>query len=189
MIYEVEIKIELTKDEKEKLERVLKERSFDFRGQTPQRDYYVEAERSPYYEQGGAYNLKRYRNEDGKIVCTTKVWEMVEGDVVRQEEEYEVSEEKLEEEIHKHPDLIKIEKTRDWYWGEFRGEKISLTIDAVDFDHSPNTRYFFEAEIGVSDKGKIKESKKLIEDFVKELLEKEKLIEAPGMFTVAFEKR
>jgi adenylate cyclase class IV len=189
MMYEVELKVELTKEEKQKLEKAFKERGFEFRKQTPQKDYYVEAKKSPYYDQGGKYNLRRYRDEDGELIYTAKIWEMVDEHLARQEEEYEVSREKFDEEIQKYPEAIKIEKARDWYWGKYKGQKISLTIDTVDFDHSPETRYFFEAEIDVDDKDKTKETKDLIRDFIKEVLVKEEVVEAPGMFSMAFEKK
>lgn len=189
MVYEVETKVELTQEEKDKIIDSFKERGFEFRKTTPQRDFYIEAERSPYYEQGGNYNLKRYRDEGGVCIYTAKTWEMADGHLARQEEEYEVTQDTFNEEVAKFPDAIKIEKNRDWFWGEFRGEKISITIDTVKFDHSPNTRYFMEAEIGVDDKAKTKETKDVINDFLQDILGKDDVIEAPGMFKMAFEKK
>lgn len=187
-MYEVELKVELTKDEKKSLVKTFEERGFEFRKTTPQKDYYIEAKKSPYYEQGGSYDLKRYRDEDNKLIYTAKTWEMVNGNLARQEEEFEVSRDKFDEEIQKYQEAIKIEKVRDWYLGEYRGEKISLTVDTVDFDHSPETRYFMEAEIDVDDKNKTKSTKDLINDFLKDILGKDEVIEAPGMFKMAFEK-
>jgi adenylate cyclase class IV len=146
-MYEVELKAELTKEEKKKLEQAFKERGFEFRKQTPQKDYYVEAKKSPYYDQGGKYDLRRYRDEDEELIYTAKIWEMIDGHLARQEEEYEVSREKFDEEIKKYPEAIKIEKVRDWYWVEYKGQKISLTMDTVDFDHSPETRWLGDWEL------------------------------------------
>lgn len=45
-----------------------------------------------------------------------------------------------------------------------------------------------EAEIDVDDKNKTKSTKDLINDFLKDILGKDEVIEAPGMFKMAFEK-
>ncbi|MDA8611372.1 hypothetical protein N9L18_00715 [Candidatus Pacebacteria bacterium] len=189
MTYEVETKVELTKDEKARLIDSFKEKGFEFRKVTPQRDFYVEAKESPLYEECGRYDLKRYRDEDGELIYTAKIWELVDGHIARQEEEYSVSKEKFDSEIEKYPDAVKIEKTREWFWGEFLNQKISITIDSVKFDHSPEERYFIEAEIDVSDKNETKSTKDLINNFLKEILNKEEIEEAPGMFAMAFDKR
>ena len=189
-MYEVELKIELTPKEKEKLEQAFKDNNFEFIKQTPQKDYYIEAKKSKYYNlQEATYDVKRYRNENGEFLYTAKVWEIKDGHLARQQKEYKVTKEKFEEEIKKYSEAIKIEKIRDWYLGEYEGQSISLTIDTVDFDHSKNTRYFFEAEVGVEDKNKVKETKENIKEFIQQLLDKEEIIEAPGMFTMAFEKK
>ena len=190
MMYEVEIKVELTKEEKDNLIKSFKEKGFEFRKTTPQRDFYIKAEKSQYYDQGGEYDVKRCRDEDGELIYTAKIWEMVDGQVARQEEEYELSKEEFDAKLEEFKDTtLKIEKIREWFWGEYKDQKISITIDSVKFDHSPEERYFIEAEIDVFDKNEAKPTKTLIEDFLKEILDKDRVIEAPGMFGMAFEKK
>lgn len=181
--------MELTKEEKENLFSLFKEKGFEFRKTTPQKDFYVEAKMSPHRGEGGVHDLKRYRQEGDTFLYTEKIWEMVDGHLARQEEEYEVSKEMFEQELKKFPNAVKVEKTRDWFWGESEGEKISITIDSVKFNHSRDKRYFIEAEIDVEDKNKTKEIKELINRFLKEILGKNEIIESPGMFTMTVKKK
>lgn len=184
-MYEIELKVELTLVEKKELIIELKEKGFSFNGITPQNDYYIEAHSSPF----GGYNLKRYRNENGKYIFTEKIWEEIDGKPARQENEHEVAKAEFESAIKAHPDSVKIIKDREWFKGLYKNQEISVTIDTVKFDHSSNTRYFVEAEIDVADKSNVQATKNLIEDFLKEVLHKDKLIDSPGMFMMAFEKR
>lgn len=185
-MYEVEYKVELTKEEKDKLVEVLNERKFPFLKQTHQNDFYVHAVKSPY----GCYDLKRYRDEDGAYIYTEKMWELVEGEPFRREDEHEVSKEVFETEIAKYPDAIKIKKDREWFSAVYEDTTISVTIDSVKFDHSENIRYFLEAELISGDKAKVKELKELIIRFLKDVLGKQEIPESPyGMFSLAFEKK
>lgn len=185
-MYEVELKIELTAEEKIKLVEEFAQRGFGFEGVTPQRDYYVEAKDS---EHGVGYDVVRYRQEGDVFIYTQKIWEMVDDFPVRRENEHEISKEEFETEIAKLPDAIKIVKDREWYEGTYKDNAISLTIDNVKFDHSPSMRYFIEAEISVADKNMVKETKDLIREFVTELLDMpEGIIESPGMFSMALKK-
>lgn len=184
-MYEVEIKVELTAQEKEKLILLFKERNFKSKGITPQRDFYVEAVESPF----GGFNIKRYRDEVGRFFYTEKVWEEIDGKPIRKENEHEITADEFDAQILKFPNSLKIKKDREWSAGSYQGREISITIDSVKFDHSENIRYFIEAEIGVTDKKKVIETKEFIRQFLKEILGKVEIIEAPGMFTMAFKKK
>ncbi len=184
-MYEVELKVELTSQERSALLERFSERGFESKGVTPQNDFYIEAVPSQYK----GYDLKRYRHEADKYIYTEKTWEVVEGRPIRKEEEYEVSKEHFETEIAKYPDAIAIKKDRAWFAGSYEDRDISITIDTVKFDHSPNTRYFIEAEIGVEDKEKVIETQDLIREFLEDALQKEEIVEAPGMFVMAFTKQ
>ncbi len=183
-MYEVELKVELTDREKIDLIKSFKDQGFGSKGSTPQNDYYIEAKESPF----GGQDLKRYRNENGKLIYTEKIWEM-EGDVkARRENEYEVSKEIFEKAIAEFPNAIKIIKDREWFDASYEGVKISVTIDSVKFDHSPSIRYFVEAEIDVKDKIEVPKTKEFIVKFLKKILNKTEMMEAPGMFTMAVKK-
>lgn len=184
-MYEVEFKVELTLEEKEQLIGELKKSGFTFMGVTPQNDYYIEAKKSDF----GGYDLKRYRNEAGKYIYTEKLWELVDDKPIRRENENEVSKEIFESTIARYPNSTKVIKDREWFKGSYQSKEISVTIDTVKFDHSPKTRYFVEAEIDVADKYEVEATKVVIQDFLKEILHKEMLIDSPGMFMMAFEKR
>jgi adenylate cyclase class IV len=182
-MYEVEIKVELTAEEKDKLISLFKERGFLFKGVTPQSDFWPEAKESEY----GGYDIKRYRKEADKYFYTEKMWELFEGDKpVRRENEHEVTKEEYESKLIEYPSALSIKKDREWFKGSFSGTDISITIDSVKFDHSPNIRYFLEAEIGVKNKEYVAETKELIRNFLKEILNRSELFESPGMFGMAF---
>lgn len=183
-MYEVETKIELTIEEKQQLLWDFKGRGFLSEGITPQNDFYVEAKKSPH----GGYDLKRYREESGKFIYTEKIWEIVDGQPVRRENEHGVSEKEFRSTIAQFPDALKIIKDREWYACKFRNVDISVTIDSIKFDHSKSMRYFIEAEIDVQDKKDVTKAKNLIKDFLKDILKRSEIVEAPGMFTMAFEK-
>jgi adenylate cyclase class IV len=152
---------------------------------TPQNDYYIEAKESPY----GGYNIKRYRDEGAKFIYTEKVWEKIKGQPARREEEHEVSMEEFASRVAEFPNAVKIKKDREWFAGNYKDKDISITIDSVKFDHSPEVRHFIETEIDIADKNNVAETKALIGQFLKELLGKSEIVEAPGMFSMAFNKK
>jgi hypothetical protein len=184
-MYEVEFKAELTAIEREKLITLFKKKGFVFTGVSQQNDFYVHAVKSPY----SGYDLIRYRDEDGTYIFTEKIWELVEGMPARRENEHEVTKDIFETEIAKAKQLVTIMKKREWFEGRYKDTEISITIDSVKFGHSAHLRYFIEAEVDTEDKGKVKELKALEKLFLEEMLSKKEVIEAPGMFTMAFEKR
>jgi adenylate cyclase class IV len=183
-MYEVELKVELTNEEREKLINSFKERNFSFKGVTPQNDFYIEAKESQY----GGYDFKRYRNENGKFIYTEKIWETTDGQNARKETENEVSKQEFESILLQFPNALKIKKDREWFGGVYQEAAISITIDSVKFDHSPGIRYFIEAEIGVEDKKDVIKTKDLIREFLKDILTVSEIKEAPGMFSLAFKK-
>ncbi|MCE9517385.1 CYTH domain-containing protein [Candidatus Nomurabacteria bacterium] len=185
-MYEVEFKVELTEGEREALLIALKAHNFPFVKVTPQNDYYIQADKSPFAD---GYDLKRYRDEGEKYIYTEKIWEMIDGLAVRKEIEHAVSKEEFTTAIAKAPQATKIKKDRHWFAGQSNSTKISITVDSVKFDHSPTMRYFIEAEVDIEDKAQVKATHAMIKEFLKELLDKPEVIEAPGMFTMAFEKR
>ncbi len=184
-MYEVEIKVELTAEERESLLDLFKEKGFASKGVTPQNDFYIEALESPY----GGYNLKRYRDEGGELIYTEKVWEEIDGKPARKEAEREASVEEFAAQLIEFPSSLKIKKDREWFAGDHKGASISITIDSVKFDHSPAMRYFIEAEIGVKDKKDVTATKELVRNFLKGILRKAEIVESPGMFTMAFKKK
>jgi adenylate cyclase class IV len=184
-MYEVELKVEITNKQREDLINLFKEKCFEFKGMTPQQDVYIQAEKSPY----GGYDLKRYRNEDGKFIFTQKTWELIDDQLARKENEHEVTKEEFETTIPQYPNAISIKKDREWFAGNYQGKDISITIDSIKFDHSQGIRYFIEGEIDIEDKTKVTETKELIKSFLKDVLKTEEIIDSPGMFMMAFEKR
>lgn len=185
-MYEVEFKVELTQQEATDLRLLFAERGFKVGDVDQQDDYYIEYKKSGLYE---GYDLKRYRNESGKIFYTEKVWEMAGTEPARKESEYEVTPEKFAAEIEKYPEATKIKKQREWFTGSSKDlPNISITIDSVKFDHSPSMRYFIEAETQTPDINEVKSLKEKIVDFLKDILHKDEIIESPGMFRMAFFK-
>lgn len=183
-MYEIELKIELTEQEKDFLIATFAQRKFVSKGTTPQNDYYIEAKDSTY----GGHDTKRYRKEGNKYIYTEKMWELIGTERFRKEDEHEVTEEEFTTQTKAFPDAVTIIKDRAWFAGNYEGKAISFTIDTVKFKHSPGNRYFLEAEIDVSDKKDAPATKKLIESCLKELLGRTEIIEAPGMFALAFKK-
>lgn len=184
-MYEVELKVELTETERQRLISQFKDRNFASEGVTPQHDYYIQADKSPY----DGYDLKRYRNEDGTFIYTEKIWEMVDGQPARRENEHEVSQEEFDSKVKTFPNAVAIHKKREWFTGKWQDVDVSITIDTVKFSHSPAERYFIEAEVDTNDKTKVKETKENIRNFLQELLGRSEIVEAPGMFAMAFEKK
>ena len=183
-MYEVEIKVELTEDEKGKLVDSFKERGFLSKGTTPQCDFWIEAKESEY----GGYDIKRYRMEGDKYFYTEKMWELCNGNPVRKENEHEVPKEEYDSKRREFPEVLSIKKDREWFAGNYKGEDISITIDSVKFDHSPSVRYFIEAEIGITNKEDFAKTREFIEDFLKEILNRTEIVDAPGIFKMVFKK-
>lgn len=187
MKYEVEFKVELSEVEVQNLKQTFIKRGFEATGVDQQDDYYIEAKDSTVYK---GYDLKRYRNESGNIIYTEKTWEMVSDTPARKEIEREATQDEFESEIAKYPDAIKIKKQREWFSGSSSDlAHISITIDSVKFDHSPSMRYFIEAETNADDINHVKSLKEKIVEFLKDILQKESIVESPGMFTMAFKKK
>lgn len=183
-MYEVELKVELTAEEREELISLFKEQNFLFKGVTPQNDFWIDVRESPY----GGLDFKRYRNEDGKLICTEKVSEIFDGQSIRKETERESSKDEYESKVIEYPNALKIRKDREWFSGIYEGVEISITIDSVKFEHSPNIRYFIEAEIGVSNKEDVAKTKEFIHEFLKKILNKSEIIVSPGMLSMVFKK-
>ena len=183
-MYEVESKVEITDKERNKILEIFKQSNFPSLGITPQNDFYTTAKKSSF----GGYDIQRYREEGSKFIYTEKVWEKVDGQPIRRESEHELLKSEFISKVSAFPEALKITKDREWFTANHQGRDISITIDTVKFDHSPDTRYFIEAEIRVADKNEITPTKNLITSFLKEVLQKSEITEAPGMFTMAFER-
>ncbi len=183
-MYEVEYKIELTKEEQLTLIKLLEEKHFKSFPLIIQNDYYIEYNESPL----GGYNLKRYRDEGDAIFYTEKTWEDLDGVKARKEIEKEVSREEFESEIQKYPSAITFKKQRQKCEGEWKNILVHVDMDTVKFDHSPAERFFVEAEVIVSNPEEVKASKEFVKDFLREHLPGSDLKESPGMFMMAFKK-
>ena len=183
-MYEVEFKVEISKVEREIIIRKLLDEKFVDGGTVGQRDCYIEAKESPF----GGFDTKRFRHEGDKYIYTEKVWEKLNDEMVRREEEREVSKEEFDLGIEKSSDLLTIKKDRHSFDGEYEGVQIHIDIDTVKFDHSATARFFLETEILTEDKAKVKELRDFIRMFLKDLLEQDEIAEAPGMFSMAFLK-
>jgi predicted adenylyl cyclase CyaB len=184
-MYEVEIKVEINSQDKETVISSLINQGFSEKGTLEQTDCYVEAEKSPH----GGYDLKRYRNENGKVFYTQKTWEMNSGELARKEIENESTLDEMSSSIEKSIKPTTIRKVRKSLEGVYNGTKMHVDIDSIKFDHSPDMRYFIEAEIITANKEEVRGVKEIIREFLKELLGKSELTESPGMFTMAFEKK
>ncbi len=188
-MYETEIKIEITDSQRELLLSECHKRGFVDKGNVSQRDYYIKALES---QHGGlnAFDIERYRSEGEVFFYTKKVWEMEAGSAIRREEEREATEGECEAAIALYPHAIKIIKDRHYFDASFEGRDISLSIDSVKFDHSSTTRYFMEPEILVAEKAEVSETREFLRQFAASLLniEVSQIVEAPGMFAMAFKK-
>ncbi len=183
-MYEVEYKVEITEDEREKLISLFEQNNFTKKLEVLQNDYYIWAQESPY----GGNDLKRYRDEGEKYFYTEKVWEDVGGHPARKETEKGISKDELEEGIKNSPPILKIIKTRQPFVGIYKNKEIHIDMDSVKFDHSPGMRYFVEAEIVSDTKENVPELKQLMKNFLTESLRREEIVESPGMFSMAFKK-
>jgi adenylate cyclase class IV len=184
-MYEVEYKVEITRDERAKLDALFRKDGFQVKEVVTQNDYYTEVTDSPL----GGYNFKRYRDEGKKLFYTEKIKEEVKGESVRREIENEISRGEFIEAIVKYPKALKITKDRQSYLGKYQDKKLHIDMDSVKFDHSPSMRYFIEAEIMTQDQSEVKILKELVKEFLKTLLGKEEVENAPGMFYMAFHKK
>ena len=184
-MYEVEYKVELSHEEKDKLINTLVTRGFLPQGATPQHDFYIAAQESPF----GGYDLKRYRREGDVYFYTEKTWENIGETLARNEIERTVSSEEFENAVASHPQSITIVKNREWFAGEYNGRALHATIDTVKFNHSAGDRYFVEAEIVIENKADVLETKHFVQVFLHDVLQTEELpIESPGMFSMAYKK-
>ncbi len=187
MKYEVEFKVELSEEEAQNVKRTFITRGFKAAGIDQQNDYYIEAKRSSVCK---GYDLKRYRDQSGKIIYTEKIWEVAGDTPARKEIERETTQDEFTSTISKYPNAIKISKQREWFIGNFKElQHINITIDRVKFDHSPSVRFFIEAETLTEDINKVRELKELFIDFLKSNLGKVKFVESPGIFSMAFKKK
>ena len=184
-MYEVEYKTEIMKEEKDQLDALFRKDGFEVKEVATQNDYYIEAEESPL----GGYDAKRYRDQGKNIFYTEKTWEDVDGHKARKEEEREVSRGEFLEAIAKFPNALKIIKERQSYMGKYQNKKIHIDMDSVKFDHSPGMRYFIEAEVMVESQEEVKVLKDIVIEFLKTSLGRDEIIEAPGMFNMAFNKK
>jgi adenylate cyclase class IV len=183
-MYEVEYKVELSENEKDILVQFLEKSDFVSKQSIVQNDYYIMAKKSSL----GDYDFKRYREEGNTAFYTEKIWEYSNGENIRKEIEKEISKNGLQSEILKNPNAIKIQKSRKSFNGEYKDRDIHIDIDTVQFDHSLNIRYFVEAEIITKNKEEVKNLRKEIIEFLKNILRKQELEESPSMFTMAFKK-
>jgi len=188
-MYEIEIKVELTEQERSELLVELPKHGFEFVESTPQDDFYVEAKVSQFAEYGGKYDLKRYRHEGEDYIYTEKVWELIDGVATRREIENVVTKDEFDEAIVEYPNASRVTKVRDWYSGSFEGQGISLTIDGAKFSHSPAVRYFVEAEIAVVHADETAAARSVVLNFLTTILKRDEIVESPGMFTMVSEKR
>jgi hypothetical protein len=188
-MYETEIKIEITATQLEELKRVFQARGFADKGIAPQGDYYTKAVESKHGDPK-AFDIERYRSEGGKFFFTKKAWEVENGIAIRKEEERDVTKQEYETAVAENPEALKIVKDRHWFNASFEGREISLSIDSVKFDHSPTLRYFMEPEILVEDRARVPETKDFLRRFAGSLLgiDPSEIVEAPGMFAMAFKK-
>lgn len=187
--YEVEIKIELSEAQRIKLLQRLLGLCFADNGVVSQQDYYTKAVLSQYGDPE-AFDIERYRSEGGEFFFTKKDWEVENGEPVRKEEERQITRQEFDSAVAGHPDALKIAKDRHSFKASFEGVEISLSIDSVKFAHSPSVRHFMEPEILVEDRARVPETKELLRRFAASLLgmSLSQIVEAPGMFAMAFKK-
>lgn len=184
-MYEVEIKVEITKEKREFLILKLKEVGFVEKGSATQHDHYVEAIKSIH----GGYDLKRYRVQGDVIFYTQKTWKMNEGVLARKEDEHEATREEFEDGVANSPNPITIHKNRQSLGGPYKNTQVHVDMDSIKFDHSPDIRHFVEAEIITSNQHEVTMIKELLRELLEFVLEEKEIVESPGMFTMAFEKK
>ncbi len=182
-MYEVEFKVEITEEEARELFAFFKKEGFVDHGVKSQSDHYTEVRFFP----DGWYDFVRYRHEDNKYFCTEKIMEEFNGERIRKEIETEVAEEDFTNEVFANPNAISIEKNRRSFSGTWGDLQVHIDMDSVKFDHSENIRYFIEGETLTEDKEKVGYLRKEMENLLTRALGRE-IIEAPGMFKLAYEK-
>jgi hypothetical protein len=183
MPYEVERKVEITEAERDALITLFEKEGFVRKPSVLQNDHYIHAVKSSL----GGYDLKRYRDEGEKIFYTEKVWENIDGQNGRREIEKQVTHDEMISEVSAHPLTLTIQKKRQPFVGTHEGVDIHIDMDEVKFDHSLMVRFFVEAETITAYPDLVKHLALLMLDFLRESLGRE-VVEAPGMFTMAFEK-
>jgi adenylate cyclase class IV len=183
-MYEVEYKVEISLEEQEALFALFESRNFLKKDSVLQNDYYIYIKESEH----GGHDLKRYRDEGGKYFYTEKTWEDINGTKARKEIEREASLGEFTKEINKYPNALKIQKMRQSYVGTYKDKKIHIDMDNVKFDHSSDMRYFIETEILVENKEDVKNTKEFLVGFLKEILNREDVLESPGMVAMALKK-
>lgn len=183
-MYEIEFKVEVTAEERDAFITQLNNNGFIETGVVTQHDHYIEAKKSPH----GGTDVKRCRDENGTYIYTEKVWELIDNEPVRKEDEHVMSQEEFDTAVQEADNKISIKKDRLSFEGIYDDKKINVDMDSIKFDHSSSIRYFVEAEIITANKEDVKTIKELLEKFLRQMLEKAELVEAPGMFTMAFEK-
>ena len=97
-MYEVEYKVEITKEERDRLKELFETEGFLKKPEVFQKNYYVGVQDSPH----GGHDLKRYRDEGEVIIYSDKVWEKFDSKKIRKEIEHEVSREELELVLKQH---------------------------------------------------------------------------------------
>lgn len=185
-MYETEIKVELSVEKLQRLLGFIRRERYTDLGVTPQEDLYVEATPSPH----GSFDIKRYRADGPTFFYTEKVWEG-EGEArVRREIEREITSDEYRQAKENLTPVVRITKDRYNFSANYGGRSLHLSIDNVKFDHSPQVRRFFEAEIIVRDKSEVPETKEFIRRFIAEALgiQVADIVEAPGMFALAYKK-
>lgn len=186
LMYEVERKVEITRDEREKLVALFRARGYRERPLVMQEDAYIEAKKSPF----GGYDHKRYRKEGDRIIYTEKSWEDAPGGGrARREIERDADEEERAGALSLCAAPIIIRKERLSFEGEHDGRAMHIDMDSVAFSHSPDERCFIEAELIARTKDDVSRFEDAVWSFLRDALGRDDLVESPGMFTMAFEKR
>jgi adenylate cyclase class IV len=185
-MYETEVKVEISGEILGVLLHLFAKLGFVDLGTTPQEDRYVEAVVS----RGNAFDIKRYRAEGDKFYYTEKVWEEEDGLPVQKEIEREIGADEFRIAKETIPAVIQIDKNRHSFTASWKGREINLSIDTVKFGHSEKIRHFLEAEIIVKDKSEVPATKVFIQEFLADMLgmNTSQILEAPGMFALAFNK-
>lgn len=183
-MYEVELKVEVTEAERAALDARFRGAGFVAGDPLDINDYYVVAVDSPF----GGYDLERYRDAGSKIFYTAKTWEKVGDGLARREEEREVTRPEFDAALAKYPNPVTIKKTRQPFSGSWQGREIHVDMDAAKFDHSPDVRYFIEAEVITADASEVASLKEFVKSFLRESLGRDEIEEAWGMFTMALKK-
>lgn len=180
-MYEVEYKVEINKEERDRLVEILHQDGFTSRDTITQNDYYVEVA----HLDSGGYDFKRYRDEGKVCFYTEKVWE----NGKRREDEHEISKADLLIALERYPNALRIQKDRMSWNGSYQHTKMHIDMDSVKFDHSPEMRYFIEAEVLTENGEEVPILRDLIISFLKTLIGRDDIAESPGMFNMVFNRK